>query len=512
MGLDLTPSKLLLLAVHFTINADIESLAALVANQASILRKDLVLRILLTYLPETLRSDKYVSFIEELSTGEFSEHGGVQVDTTAVEHITNGEASKKIRKLQLLQLTCQDPPFALDDDPITTFLLCRAYRMDQEAGLLDQLPDLLRPFLIHSPGIRTWMISVLLPLLRRNYEYYPQQSMPYTLLEFQNLPDRLAVEFLLSRTGTSLEDPELIGRDLRGLIGPWLYNDVRWKEEKGDVSRKTPTLSRQASSTVSPCPGWESFLEWLVSQASNSWVVPVQVIRQWDGPADVDLGDIGGVWLNEEQQSYLESRYARAALASAYLISEPTLEALDGIHKILQRVATLLDQEPSPDSIAVISSLAPVPEFQASFSPKTVAHMRDGLLNDSNPLTSPNAMAISLMHGLVTSAYLLSRRGIPCTIRRAGDLFFLQDEHEQKSEALKFIHATVNNASKSDDSYWLNARDELLWLQSWGRKGSNAAGVFGRVKKEFIEIEFLKASLSNMRKSNNQTPNPTIAN
>ncbi|KAK5627267.1 hypothetical protein RRF57_002982 [Xylaria bambusicola] len=186
MAASLSPPRVLLLAVHFATKSDVRSLTALVAHYPHVLRPELILRVLLTCLPETLRSAEYVGLIERIETGDlYSEPDlSIQFDSSSIHDITDAEAVKKTRRLRLIPLTWEHAPASALQDPISLFLLRRAHRVDQEAGLLTQLPDLIVPFLQHAPCIRTWTISVLLPLLRRNYEYYPHKPIPHTLRIF----------------------------------------------------------------------------------------------------------------------------------------------------------------------------------------------------------------------------------------------------------------------------------------------------------------------------------------
>ncbi|KAF7540240.1 hypothetical protein G7Z17_g12239 [Cylindrodendrum hubeiense] len=498
----LGPAKVVLLAVHFATQADIDSLSSLTAHHATVLRQDLVLRILLTHLPETIKPDVYVPFVLALAMDEAQPPPDRPLDTTAVDSLSDDQASKKVKKLRLLQLSGLNDAINEETDSLTSFLLLRGYRMDEEAGMLSQLPDLLTPFLQHSPAIQTWLVSTVLPLLRRNYEYYPQKPARYSLLEFQNLPDRTAVDYLLAETGLSEDGHGLLGRDFSGLVGPWLYNDNRWKQEPAvDVS-----FSESNAAMVMSCPGWEKALEWLVLQASKSWRIALKTIEQWDGPEYIDLIDDVNMWFQEPQQRYLDASYAQAALASAYLIPEATTDALEGAYKICSKIASLMDQYSDENLQSAASVLSPIPEFDNNTFPgaKTSTYMRNNLLKASNPLTSPNSGSISLLMALVLSAFLLTRAGVPCTVRRAGDLAFIQDPREQKGELIRLIRNLSANPSKTDDAYWIRARNEILWLHHWGSAYSPSAvgairGVFGTVSAEYIEMEILKALLSSSR-------------
>ncbi|KAK1654846.1 secretory pathway protein Sec39 [Colletotrichum phormii] len=496
MSLVLSPPKLVLLAVHLAIHADIESLAFLASRHATVLRKDLVLRVLLTYLPETVRSSDYLAFLEELSTGEFIDREAENIDYSIVENLSDEDAAKKVRKLHLLPLARKDITVETDDDPLALFLLHRAHRVDEEAGLLSQLPELLGPFIQYAPGIRVWMVSTLLPLLRRNYEYYPTESVPYTLAEFQSLPDGAAIDALLSQTGVQSEDYGLIGRDLRGMLVPWLHDDARWKRVEESESTDEGVYSA----------GWERFLEWLLSKSSSSWRVAVAAVEQWGGAVDVDLGEYDVVWLSEQQQQHLDRRYARAIMACAYLVPEASIEALEGAHQMLRKVMDLLGQDDTmslregADTLSAVAHL----EGDGILNHKNTAFMRDDLLKDSNPLTKPSRKSTHLLHALILSAFILTQSGLPCTIKRAGDLAFIQDERDQKAEVVQLIHTLAEKAPNNDETYWVKARNEVLWLWNWSiapTPEGKVIGIFAKVKPEVIETEILRALLSSARYS-----------
>lgn len=491
----LSPPKVVLLAANFATKSDIDSLTALALRYDKVLQKELLLRILLTCLPETTEAELYVPLLHHLGSEDFEpeeHHVHHEIDTSSIDDLTDAEIAKKVKKLRLLPLNSPDVPAEAADDLLSQFIISRAHRVDEEAGLLTKLPDLVVPFLDHSTCIRTWMISAFLPLLRRNYEYYPDAPVSQTLAEFEQLSDRAAVSLLLDKTGSG-EDLSDIGRDLRGLIGPWLYSESRWKQDGQSPQNKS-------------CPGWEQMLEWLITQAARSWKVAVKAIEQWDGPSDVDLGGLGSLWFQDEEQGYLESRYARAALAAAYLVPEASIEALSGVNTIITKVTGLLGEDPTPTLQVASSLLSPLSDIvnDSVISAKNATFMRNDLLEESNILTAPNELSTQVLHALNLSAYILTKAGAPCTIRRAGELAFLQDEREQKSEALKLISTLRDNAAKADDKYWIRARNELLWLRDWGAEeiadaSSSPAkthGVFGQISKEYLEIECLKAFLA----------------
>jgi hypothetical protein len=516
---NLTAAKVVLLAVSSAIRADVVSLSNLATTYRKILKTDLLLRILLTYLPETLDSSEYVSLITEIDSGRDSSVPKVKVDASAVEDLSETDAVKNVRKLHLLPLAWPAAPSDAPSDPITLFLIHRAYRIDQQAGLITQLPDLIVPFLERSDYLRTWMLSSLLPLLRLNYEYHPLEGTSQTIEAFEKLEERSAVRLLLSRSTSNSEDGAMsnktVGRDIKGLIGPWMYGDTmrkrrKLRDEYDQDAQVIEPLDQETKPRELTFEGWEEVFEWISSQAATSWTTCVDAIEHWDGPGDVDLGGYadGPMLLQEHEQQHLERRYARAAIASAYLISDTTQDALAGAQRILARITALLDLERMPNLSASAALLSPVPQHDTATIqvPQNAAFLRTNFLEEQNVLTTPKEASIRFLHALLISAFILTRYNVPCSIRHAGELALLQDESEQIADMQRLVYA-MEKGPKGDDKYWIRARNELLWLHDWGSaelgEGSNVPhgrGVFGKVPKELLEMEMLKAFLNNTRK------------
>ncbi|KAI9645746.1 hypothetical protein NHQ30_005178 [Ciborinia camelliae] len=514
---DLDPEKVLWVAVQVTLKGDLRLLRTLVSRYRKVLRNEIVFRILLTHLPECLEPFNYVPFLQDLVTGNLVDDSKDTIDLSGIKGMKTAEVNKKQRKLNLLPLLWKDAPVDVPGDHLVLFLMQRALRIDRLTGLLNLVPDLLTPFLSYSSYLRTWTISTVLPLLRLNYEYYPQAQRAFTIDEFETLDDMKGTKYLLSKTGkhpnTSGEEDGSVGRDLRGLVGPWLYGDNRWKRRK---VQNESTAQPQAIASLEQAgiinhkyAGWELVFGWITAEAGSSWETAVKAIEQWDGPGDVDLGGFGDgtVWLDEEDQRHLEQRYARAAIATAYLIPESTMEALTGVYRIISRIIRLLDLDKMPSLEAAAAILTPIPNFEESdhLSLKNATYLRNDHLEEKNTLTNPNKVSINLLRALLVSAYLLTRVGEGCTVKRAGELALLQDEREQMIAFRGFISA-ISHRPGNEDRFWNKMRNELLWLRSWGAEEleentitNHGRGIFGRLSKEFIEVEIFKILLANTR-------------
>jgi hypothetical protein len=412
-----------------------------------------------------------------------------EVDETPVSSLSEEQAIKKARKLRLQELTSSHAPTNGDDDPLTLFLFQRAYKIDRDAGLLNLIPDLLSPFIDHCDAIPIWLLCTILPLTRRNLEYHPDSGNQLLISEFERLSDTAAIDYLLSETGHDGAAPGSIGRDLRGLLGPWFHHPARWNNQV----------------EAAKAPGWAHFLGWLVGQSARSWRVAVQAIEEYNGPADEDIGPIDSPHPQDTQLDHLLQSYLRAALASAYSIQETSLDGLTGIWHILRRVRALANF----DEVKTLEMEADDPPALGGFESildsnvQCASNLRNDLLQDTNSLTSPTLEASTVLRGLTLSAFLLTRLGRPCSLRSAGEMTLLKDLHEQRGEFLKVVRLLSNNAPRDDDMYWSNARNDVLWLHNWGReisRGYEGYGPFGMVQRSDIEMELLKAMLMHSRK------------
>jgi hypothetical protein len=528
---ELSPAKAVLLAVQLAHTADIQSLEALVSQHRNNLRTELVLRILLSHLPESLDSSEYVPFIEHLISGTFAQDLKSAVDTSALDELDEHEAKKKVRKLHLLPLAWEDAPRDAPAEPLILFLMHRSLLIDKNTGIINRVPELLGPFLHLSAYLRTWAIATIIPLVRLNYEYHPEDGAVLTIPKFEALDDRAGVSLLLSRTGkddtTEASYDNTVGRDLRGLIGPWMYGDSRWKRRK---LRKNYFGMKKPIEPFDEEPeanykyiAWEEVFKWITGQSETSWRTAVQAVEQWDGPGDVDLGSWsdGTMWLDEGDQQHLERRYARAGIATAYLISEASEDALNGVQRILNRIITLMDKDRIPTLQQAAALLYPVSDLSKDIlSRRNTKYLKNELLEDHNVLSAPKEESVKFLHALLVSAFLCTRAGSPLNIRKAGELALLQDEHDQKFW-FEMLILQSKRKQKVDDKLWIRMRNELLWLRSWGAEelseGADAKygrGILGKLPKELIETEFLTLLLDNSRKSNSihlcATPRPTI--
>ncbi|KAK4953504.1 hypothetical protein LTR66_013631 [Elasticomyces elasticus] len=529
----LTHDQCVLLTVHYASEANIDVLHALTPSRLDALDPKLVLRILLTYLPETVHPSLYTTYVREVASRlylEQKEH--LEVDISPVKDISPAQAQKRVKKLNLLDLVPPSFPPNAPDDLLTRFICFRAARIDKETGRLDLVSDLIVPFLDHNEWIRTWFISVVLPLLRFENEYYPGAAVGKSVDEFSKVDGPEGIDILLAKVIETEHDAGSepngnVARDIKGLVGPWMYGHTDRKRRKlyrtkdddrrGSVDSTTRRLGRISLSGVSAEDStghdWEHVYKWMVDTAAQRFTIVLAAIEEWDGPGDVDLGgyDDGQRYLAEEVLQKLERQYAQAIFASVYAAEHDTPDAIDGAHGVLVRLAHLLDFEPPPDLATSVELLPRIDSHASALIESDSAHLLEPhtLLTPDHPLTTPVLETFMLLQMFVYSAYLLAGLGQPISITSVAKLRFYTSEDEQLAMLQKVLKG-LEKKGKRDESQWAADRNKLLWLWNWGisaeeEDAQKGAGCLGGVAKDVFEKELLRVFVDNSSHNDHST-------
>ena len=499
----------LLAAVRHASNVDISALRILL-ERPDALDLELTLRILLTFLPGGTDPGLYVDFLRELhdAHSDVGSHG-IPSFTQHTEHdISDDEARVRVRRLRLTPLLNPKARYDQDTDSLTLFLLRQAHKIDSEIGSLDVVCQLLEPFLNHSEVLHIWMVSNLLPLLRLDYEYYPQPGDSHSLEEFEGLDGSTAIHLLLSKAAQrdNQRDTSDVGRDLRALVGPWMYGENTRKRRKlghGKRRQSLITAARAAEDKATEeeeqlSSDWAHVNEWLLDLGLRDFPRAADAMTQWDGPHDVDCGEWGAGIQEVDKEGIPKQtwRYSQAALATLYATNDSSLETIIGSHRVLLQAAGLVELDEPPD---LKMSDAPFAsgisqEFLESLSPAYLLH--NALLRSPNPFTSPSPPAVSLFNVVLTSRYKLFNLGNVKTSKSVAELAFFGTKADQAAELKKTIYTL--KAEKMDEKLWASIRRQMLWLQNWEHhlnEGDEFRGIFSKVTKTDMEVELLRAML-----------------
>ncbi|EYE94342.1 secretory pathway Sec39 family protein [Aspergillus ruber CBS 135680] len=497
----LSGAHAILLASHLCASGQVAALPRLQAQFPGYLPLERVLRLLLTFLPESIEPQYYTPVLQELvdTFSSLSELSEDYIDLSPVKDLSEAAARKRVRKLRLLPLKYRDDDDSDDTtDLLTQFLIHRAHRIDAETSLQPFILELLLPFYERSPVLCTWFISSLIPLLRLNYEYYPDQDGTFSLDVIESLDDQTAVNVLLSMTGSHSDNMDLV-KNLRGLIGPWIHGSNRSKR------RRLNEAAQRGSATVTQGPyrprtashaAWGPVNEWLLSRSLVDLKSVVGAYTDWKGPQDVDLGgygDANGQYQGDELAD-LQARHGQSGLAVVYANSDTSGQTLEGCVQIVTRTAQQLGLEGSlPDS----------PLSTVTYDTNTISStsraslLQNALLVSSNSLTRPSATSISFLGAILSSLEILSELGHPVTSRAAANMCLHNSEDVQLLDLRSVVSSTTRSTKSGRD--WMKIRQQLLWLHNWqaGETQTKRSyhGLFWRVPRDIVETEILKALL-----------------
>lgn len=524
----LSRAKLILVAVNYAADTNITALQQLTSSPPHKLPLDIILRILLTFLPESVDPPRYALFLQFLLMGISADHHQrLPLDFSAVEDVSESEAHERVRSLRLLPLRYPETTLPVTADVLSTFLVHRAHRIDAQTGLLNLLPPLIVPFLDHSRDLRLWFISRLLPALRHNYEYYGHIESGLALADMEKLEGFSAVKAILSRAGAQGRmrpgESSNIARDLRGMICPWVYGAREQKRRKlgapassadaHSAMNGSPTLGGLSSTTENglDMSDWYDVFRWLVSTASENFALAVEAVENWGGPWDIDLGgyEETSSTPSEEAVQKMNLHYSHVAFAAIYAAPDASSESLSGISRILSRVERLIKHEPPLDLEASLSTLPLIDADFTAFAqlPRSLL-LSETALKFSNPFLIPNKESLLFLHALWLSSSLVAGMEYDNSLKGLADLCLFSTEDVQK-EQLKRCVRGISQRPKNDDKAWIQARKQLLWLWRWGLEeeslgpdepsAGSAHGLFGRVGRKFLEMEVLKALLNGSR-------------
>lgn len=498
---ELSGPQCVLLAVQYATESNVAALRAVTALREADLPLELVLRILLTYLPEETDPTSYCELLAQLCTG--SRTAGDSPSTAlhlpvAIVGLSNSRAQKKKRALELLLVVHDLYTAETELDLLSHFLIHRAHRIDTQTGLLDLVPRLVVPFLGHSEYLRAWFIATALPLLRMSYEYYPQ-SVTSSLDEFAQLGGRRAINYQLAHVrNAAAVDARHLARDLKGIVAPWMCGAAQRKRRRLVGKERRASVSQEQAPELED---WDSLFQWLLDTSKEHLGLVTAAIGEWDGPEDMDLGgyDEGRDYVDDEQQRRLEVRYAQTIFACLYLVEKSDTEILNTAHSLMGRICDLLNYDPPPH-LTISPEVLPTYNLKTPFLQDCTTSLlrEERLLDSENVITKPTQDAVRVLELIIFSSYVLSTLQHPMSIREISKISLRDDHPEQLALLQKVLHILTSGPAK-DGNQWTSIRSKLIWLWSWGsesRDGDRVAqGILGMLERKTLEIEVFKALL-----------------
>lgn len=501
--------QIILEAVRLTQDAEIATLRQLSARYGDVLSRDLILQILLTFLPESTDPAFYTDFLQEILTGSHLKTEE-EVLSTALDRSVRYE-NLKVRKLGLLPIADNTNVYDHTVDSFTLFLLHQARKIDAETGSLNLVLHLIEPFTNHSEHLRTWAISTFLPLIRLEYQFYPEDGPNYSLEAFEALSGNSAISALLSNAAKNSDEKKNyeLGRDLRCIIGPWMYGEnTRRRRRLNSVQLRRVSIVSETEGFAQTFSGWSNVNEWLLRLSDREIMRAVSAFLHWDGPQDVDYGQWNGILPPEEKEilQSVNTQYAQIGVGFLYTACSCSVETLKTLHEVLQKVAKLTGLRRLPDLTTQdpTDALGIPLEFLETITKTHLLH--NSLLWGHNPLTTPTVASLGLSYLLLESSYILETLGFSLSCKMVAELSLFSNEAEQKSELHKLLYQL--QAKPRDEDMWNLARRQIRWLRDWSgsketpdQRSQASPGVFSRVRLVDLEEELLIGFLNSSCRS-----------
>jgi hypothetical protein len=494
---DLSAAHVILLTTRLCSEANIEAFRGLWAQYPDVLSTEAVYRMILTFLPEETDPAIYIPLLKDSrhEDGHFTS----DVDTSSVLELSEASARAQVQQLHFRRVLPFCSNHNADKDLLPNFLVQRAHQIDAATSDLLAVLQLVEPFVGDSEPLRKWLISTLLPLIRKDYEYYPNNDARLSLNEVEGLQGSAGVEVLLQH---AKKNPvgSTIGRDLRGIVGPWKYGGNQSKRRK--VSHGDETQRNSSNALVDDRDSWQDVNEWIVSTSQSDHELASKAVAEWDGPQDVDLGDYDPQASGDAGDG-LTLRYCQAALATIYA-AEGTSEHVErDCRRVLHRAKILsrLEQSPDHDPPESLLEIPPLPSTMVESSRAALLH--NALLQSDNELTTPSVDALNFLDGVLTSVRLLHDLQNPLSPRAAVEMCLFTTEERQQQELQKILQQATR--TRGSDADWRSIREQLRWLRLWGTdstksnwvpNGSSYRALFWRVSAQYFERAFLGALLT----------------
>ncbi|EED20030.1 protein transport protein Sec39, putative [Talaromyces stipitatus ATCC 10500] len=490
----LSDAQAILLACELCTAKSVSALPHLQQHFPTSLTTVRLFRILLSFLPESTPPQQYTTVLDEVDRGVALTPYSGDIDTTKVKNVEESVAWKRVRQLKLLPLKYPHADKTQATDSLTDFLIHRAHKIDVETGLQTYILELILPFYDRSELLRQWLVSKILPLLRSNYEYYPDKEDMISLAVLEAMDQTTGINVLLSMTGNNPSVTDLT-RNLRGLVGPWMCGTVQSKRRR--LSRDIDTNNVADSQKESGAAGWDDVNDWLLSQSLLEFDSVANTLDSWDGPEDVDLGGYMDIDYSTES-GRLRRSYGQVGLAIVYA-TEPARGSFERLFQITMRVARLLQIDTAMDTLNEASLNALELDLTTISSASKASLLQNGLLRGDNALTIPSSQSISFLQAILLSTRILRDYGHITSCRSAASMCLHGNEETQSWEVTAVLDMIVKQPMPVQD--WRKIREQILWLRDW--KGSNAFGkigechgLFWKVSKTTLEIEILKAMVT----------------
>ncbi|KEF58725.1 uncharacterized protein A1O9_06651 [Exophiala aquamarina CBS 119918] len=473
----LTDAHVLLLAVHLASNSDLDHLFILSRLRQEILPVTLIYRLLLSFYPvNQLKLSHLADFL--LAVQDRPSDAPAAAEFKIDPSISTLSPKDALRRCRLLALR-PNPPHAIfgSENSLTNFIINWCYRVESTGGV-QPLLAFVEPFLSTDSCLRLWHATCLLPVVRLQYDFYPDAINTTGLDDFQRLSGVAGVQTLL-QYAQETHEPALIARDLDDVVSPWVHGASEWKR-------------RRVGQEVAEADGssWDVVNVWLLAASVEHFEITGTAFVSWAGPKPSQFDPISKL-----DESAL-ARFAQTGLAIIYACPELSKGALSVAKTILTKVANIVRQRP-PDFTTSEPEISL--DYSASRGLKEIDLLFNSLLQPDNPFTQVNASSIALVTGLLETAATLLDFNLPASMVTLARTCLFGSERQQKDELGRILQRISERSRPHVD--WLSIRGRLHWLRLWTHQDMSKdselqLGLLSKVPSEILDTQILNAALT----------------
>lgn len=468
---ELTNAHFILDAVRQVSEEDLDGLLKVVRWRRDVLPNSLIYRLLLSFSPtETADQSKLVQFLKSLRDASQApvNHDEPTLDP-AISILSRSEALRQCRGLRLRSI----PEHAAisTESELANFVIEWAKRLELMNGAAQPPADFVEQFIEHDPDLRHWYETYLIPVLRLQYEFYPDNEGVIGVQDMERLSGAGGVKTLLQYAERE-QKPSDIARDLDFVVGPWVRGASRAKRRKVEYS---------AEDIAVEVASWETVNDWLFSSSLTDFHVSAQAYVEWNGPVE-----------DFQNADDTAARFAQTGLAIIYGCSESSGESQAVCREVLRKTSRLAGSK-LPD----LSKHEPdivLPESFVNQLDETDL-LSNTLRRRENRFTQVNESSLQLLFGLLGTSDILSDFGLPKTISDLARDCVFGSERRHKDELRRILQQVPRQTRKEID--WRSTRRQLLWLRCWThtKQEQRPPGFLFQLSLNYMETQLLDAFL-----------------
>ena len=456
----LSDVQVLLLAAQLVSDVNVDGLRILAAERSDVLTQDIIYQLLLTLYPtdETSRS-ALLTLLRSIRT-EFDDVSSIDgpVDDAAVTSLSDQVAISEAQHLHLSALP--DNSSYPDASLFSRFLILWARQLECAGGSLDAISGLLQEFGDTDDTVSHWTRTYLIPLLRLQYEYYPEDDEVITLQELEQCAGQVGVRSLLRHAEKQSSRGE-IARDLENVVGPWIAG----------------------SSVTKHTASWSDVYAWILAVCRNDFKLATAAFLTWNGPESTSGADL--------------RLLGQVGFALVYGAQSENSDTLDVLQEIWARATSLAGQVP----IELKMNEPAIGEEVLSMSGvSTVNLLHNNLLLQNNELTKVSQASSNLLAGILKTSEILSTYKLDRSIPSIAKTCLGASLEHQRQELSTFLQQVPRLTNAELD--WHLVRHQLMWLHTWqspaGRSSPQRPTIsyLGQVSPHEIDKQLLDAILA----------------